>query len=242
MATQTYKVNGMHCENCARSITKALSDTNGIESIHVDHATNTAHITAASMPAVDALNETLKNNKLEYTLELSNPGATTSLLDAIYSKCKPYLLQSSILITLALIAFVPYFSSGRTLIQSMNIFMGGFFIVFASFKFYNLQAFAMSFAQYDELAKRSKNYALAYPFIQMTLGLLYLFDIAPFITNLVTLVLMTFAAYGVWKALHTKRKIQCACLGTKFNIPLSYLTLFEDIIMAIMALYMLLPM
>ena len=41
---------------------------------------------------------------------------------------------------------------------------------------------------------------------------------------------------GVWRELLRDSKFQCACLGTKINIPLTHLTLIEDIIMAIMSI------
>ena len=37
------------------------------------------------------------------------------------------------------------------------------------------------------------------------------------------------------KSLLQRRKIQCACLGTVFNLPMSYVTLTEDLLMVAMA-------
>jgi len=45
---------------------------------------------------------------------------------------------------------------------------------------------------------------------------------------------------GVSKSVIQKSMIQCACLGTVFNLPMSYITIIENGIMLSMALFMLL--
>jgi len=49
---------------------------------------------------------------------------------------------------------------------------------------------------------------------------------------------MTFSGLGVLNSMRQKRKIQCACLGTLFKLPLTNVTLVEDFGMAGMALVM----
>jgi hypothetical protein len=44
---------------------------------------------------------------------------------------------------------------------------------------------------------------------------------------------------GVSRSVIQKTNIQCACLGTVFNLPMSYVTIIENGIMLIMALFML---
>lgn len=43
---------------------------------------------------------------------------------------------------------------------------------------------------------------------------------------------------GVGKIIQSKRTIQCACIGTFFKLPITYVTLAENAIMALMAIYM----
>ncbi len=121
----------------------------------------------------------------------------------------------------------------------MSSFMGFFFIIFGGFKAYNLTAFAEAYAMYDLVAKRSRTYALAYPFIELVLGFFYLFSWYPTITNVITLIIMTMSAAGVAVSLMQGQHIMCACLGTIFKIPMTYVTLAEDLLMALMALIML---
>ena len=71
------------------------------------------------------------------------------------------------------------------------------------------------------------------------LGVAYLLALAPVVTNAVTLALMLVGAVGVLSALLAKRTIRCACLGTALNLPMTKVTLIEDLTMAAMAAAML---
>jgi hypothetical protein len=123
--------------------------------------------------------------------------------------------------------------------RAMTHFMAGFFLVFSFFKLLDVQAFADSYAMYDIVARRSRGYALAYPFIELALGLAYLAPVPMVAVNLVTLIVMGVSAVGVVQSLAAKRKIRCACLGAVFNLPMSTVTLVEDLLMAGMAAAML---
>ena len=123
--------------------------------------------------------------------------------------------------------------------RAMTHFMAGFFLVFSFFKLLDLRAFADTYQTYDILAARSRAYALAYPFIELALGVAYLTHFQPVLTNAVTLVVMLVGTAGVLRTLMARRKIRCACLGAVFNLPMSYVTLAEDGLMAAMAAVML---
>ena len=124
--------------------------------------------------------------------------------------------------------------------RAMGTFMGGFFLVFSFFKLLDVQGFADAYQSYDLLARPWRGYGLAYPFIELLLGVAYLVGLAPVLTNAVTLVVMLLGIAGVAQALLRKQHIQCACLGTVFNLPMSRVTLIEDGVMAVMAALMLL--
>lgn len=119
---------------------------------------------------------------------------------------------------------------------AMQQFMGLYFLVFASFKIMNLKGFADSFRKYDLLAYRSEVYARLYPLLELSLGYFYLKNKFPLTVNILSFLLMTFSSVGVLIALIQKRKIACACLGTVFNLPMTYVSLFEDLLMSAMAL------
>jgi hypothetical protein len=123
--------------------------------------------------------------------------------------------------------------------RAMGRFMAGFFLVFSFFKLLNLPGFVDAFRTYDVLAQRVPAYGWAYPFIELLLGVAYLLELAPVATNIVTLAIMSVGMVGVAQALVQRRQIQCACLGSTHNLPMSRVTLIEDVLMAGMAVVML---
>lgn len=119
----------------------------------------------------------------------------------------------------------------------MTSFMAGFFLVFSFFKFLDLRSFANSYATYDLLAMRSRAYAFLYPFVELGLGLAYLTGFNQLLTNWATVIVMGFSSIGVIRSVLKKEKIQCACLGAVFNLPMSTVTVFEDLLMVGMAAF-----
>lgn len=121
----------------------------------------------------------------------------------------------------------------------MYDFMGAFFIVFGCFKAANLRGFVSAYTMYDLLAQKSTVYAYAYPFIEVVLGVLYLARWYLVFTNIVTICIMLVGIVSVLRALRVHEQIMCACLGVVFKIPMTYVTLLEDVIMFVMAVWML---
>jgi hypothetical protein len=121
---------------------------------------------------------------------------------------------------------------------AMRMMMGSFFLIFGSFKVFNLNAFAEAYSTYDILAKRSRVYSLVYPFIELTLAVLYLANIGGIPRDIFTFVLMTVSSVGVIQKIREKEVIPCACLGMVFKIPMTWVTLIEDVLMAMEAFFM----
>lgn len=142
-----------------------------------------------------------------------------------------------------------YITSVATLIQFRNNhfdfmewmrhFMAGFFLAFSFFKLINLKGFTESYVMYDVLAKRIPAWGYLYAFIELGLGIAYSVNFNPFITNLATLTVMSVSIIGVLQTVLNKKKIQCACLGAVFNLPMSTVTIIEDALMIIMSAVML---
>ncbi len=145
---------------------------------------------------------------------------------------------------IAIFAFIGAFTlmqqllNGWSLPNAMLDFMAAFFLIFGMFKIVKLRHFAEAYASYDLLASRSKIYAHLYPFLEVGLGLFYLVRFQLPIVNWVALVLMAISTLGVLVALLRRRKIECACLGTVFKLPMTKVTLVEDLLMLGMAIYM----
>lgn len=130
-------------------------------------------------------------------------------------------------------------NTGGGLATWMHYFMGLFLMVFSVLKLFNPAGFADGFEMYDLIAKRSRVYAYLYPVIELLLALAYLSFFLPILTYLFTIVLLLIGAISVIQALQEGLKIKCPCMGTVLNVPLSTVTLTEDIGMALMAFILL---
>ena len=148
----------------------------------------------------------------------------------------PLIIIFSLIISITLIHQFYY---GWNIDEGMRIIMASFFLIFGFFKVINLPGFAAAYSMYDLIAKKFFWYGYIYPFLELGLGTAYLLKWNMFATNIFTLVLMLVSALGVFNELRQHKMITCACIGVVFKIPMTYVTLAEDLIMAVMALVML---
>jgi hypothetical protein len=169
--------------------------------------------------------------------ELPNEGTArpTAVPDASQPKASYYPLVLILLYLLGAVGLAEAASGGFDGMRAMGRFMAGFFLVFSFFKLLNLSAFADAYAGYDVVAVRWRGWGFVYPFVELALGAAYLTGFWPTTTNVVTLLVMGVGTVGVVKSLLARRKIRCACLGTVFNLPMSYVTLVEDLLVVAMA-------
>lgn len=121
----------------------------------------------------------------------------------------------------------------------MRYFMGSFFLVFGFLKVLKIKDFAMAYRKYDILAMKSMFYAKSYPFLELLFAAAYFANWNPVALNLFVMIIMLVGAWGVFLKLRKKELIPCACLGTVFKVPMTWVTLVEDLLMAGMAAYML---
>jgi len=121
----------------------------------------------------------------------------------------------------------------------MHYFMGFFLCQFAMLKLFHPSGFADGFQKYDLIASKSRIYAYLYPLMELALGLGYLANFAPVLVYLSTIIILGIGAVGVIKALIQGLDLRCACMGTVLDVPLSTVTLTEDIGMVVMAFIML---
>lgn len=121
----------------------------------------------------------------------------------------------------------------------MSHFMGWVLIFFGLIKLSDVVGFADGFAKYDPLAKQSIVYAQVYPFLEITLGILFILQLLIFPATLITLFIYSASLYGALQSLMKKESLHCVCLGTYFKLPLSTVTIIEATFMIGMCLWML---
>lgn len=153
---------------------------------------------------------------------------------------KPILLIFAYISTIAIISATH--QNTFYWMQAMNVFMAGFFLTFSFFKMLNLKGFAESYSMYDIVARKVKAWGYIYAFIELALGIAYATNFKPVFINIITVVVMTISIIGVLQSVLNKRKIQCACLGEVFKLPMSTVTIIEDALMIAMGGIMLASM
>jgi hypothetical protein len=145
-------------------------------------------------------------------------------------------LLTVLMIIVVLVAIKQSFAVRFQWHEAMLDFMGIFFLFFGMAKLMNWHSFINMYQQYDIIAQQSSLYAAIYPFIEISLGIAFLFRIKLVLINIITLILMLISSVGVMKTVLQGKSLTCACLGGIFNLPISTITLAEDLLMALMAL------
>ncbi len=228
--THTYKIDGLSCQNCVEKTEKALRTVAGISSVKVNLKRQEAALEMSDHVDLQELNLALvKAGKYRLSLEAQS----SEMQKEGFKQFFPLLVVFSVISAFTFLRWLV--SMNRNVILATHDFMGAFFLVFGGLKLLDWKGFADAYSTYDLLAKRSRSYAYAYPLIELGLGFLYLVRWNPILVSWITLVVMSFSSIGVIKALRSGRKIQCACLGTRFKIPMTKITLIEDLLMAFMA-------
>jgi copper chaperone CopZ len=245
--THTYKVTGMTCGKCLETVKSTLSKIKGIQKVDVTLDPPQAVITMSTHIPTSIMNKHLASAgkySLEETESMHHEMSAAVINDnaipeerPFFIAYKPILLVFGYLIGITILNELS--KSSFNYMSAMHLFMGGFFLIFSFFKLLDIKGFAYSYMTYDIIAKKWIGWGFIYPFIELSLGLAYLFHFAILEATIITLVVMSVSSIGVIQSLIAKRKIQCACLGTVFNLPMSKITLIEDLLMVVMAAVML---
>jgi glutaredoxin len=112
-------------------------------------------------------------------------------------------------------------------------------------KLQDVESFVNGFLGYDLLARRFVPYGYAYPFLELFagVGMMALIGTGSPLIWLVAPVgifIGTIGAVSVIKAVYVdKRELTCACVGGGSNVPLGFISLTENLVMAGMGLWML---
>lgn len=234
--TYIYKITGMTCTGCAAKVKTQLEQHPDITFADISLENNMATLTMDSHIATDDLQGLFRQDS-KYTINSIAKKKVTKKEKRVLTTYKPLLLIFFFITAVTGIASIDF--GQIDVMKWMTYFMAGFFIVFSFFKFLDLNGFADSYAMYDLLAKRVKAYGMVYPFIELSLGIAYLTGFEPKITYITTIAVMSFSIIGVIQSVIDKKKIRCACLGAVFNLPMSNVTIIEDLLMIIMAVFML---
>jgi copper chaperone CopZ len=228
--THTYKVTGMTCSTCEAKVKDGLLRLPDIRSLEVSKESNTATLFMDKHIPLNILQEAIGGPKGKYQISALHHSEALEQTKSWLETYKPILLIFFYITAVAgLVNF--YLAPDHGFHGFMPHFMAGFFLVFSFFKLLNLKGFAESYAMYDVIAKRIPAWGYAYALIELALGIAYLINFNPLVTNAITFFVMSVSIIGVLQSVLNKKKIQCACLGAVFNLPMSTVTIIEDALM-----------
>ena len=180
--------------------------------------------------------DSIISNLGNYNVKRQNANLLSKFLEHLSSK-KPILLALTIVIVSSLSIQTPF--QNFDLDNWFITYMGLFFMLFSFLKLLNIKGFSLTFSRYDLLGKNIPGFSISYPFLEFCLGIAFLTNPLLIIANLATLIFMISQSIGVGNVLRKKEIIQCACLGSSINLPVSYLTFIENLVMVSMSSYML---
>lgn len=255
--THDYTITGMTCGKCVAKVKSALLKTAGILSAEISLPDKSARISMEEHVPTGRLQEaiaaegnyaitmqggdTAMNDRK--TISPGSNGSTNDVHGSHFASANvpatdSYRPLQLIFGYLLLVTVLLQWKNGYNLMSAMQVFMGGFFLVFSFFKLMNLKGFAEGYGTYDIVAAAIPAWGFVYPFVELALGLAIITGIAPLAVNLVTLLVMGVSSIGVIRSLLRKQQVRCACLGTVISLPLGKVTLVEDLLMVLMSAIM----
>jgi copper chaperone CopZ len=224
---KTFEISGMTCSGCAAKVERTLKVISPDATVTLDppQAVLSGNVTLGTVnEALKAIGKYSARDASQLNRAVPKPNALSLWLSTYY----PLLLIMGLIAVASL--------AGQSWMMS---FMAGFYIIFGAFKLLDVPAFARSYAQYDLIAMNFKPWGYLYPFVEVALGFAFLFWFQMQAATWIALILSLIGALGVIQSVTRKQTIQCACLGTVFNLPMSTVTIVENLGMAAMAAWML---
>lgn len=228
---QAIQILGMTCQGCRKGVEEKLATMAGVSKVSVSLEHASAEFETKEILDVASISAVLGE---KYTVDNLNENSSTPPADSKWKQLRPLFLIFGYVIAGSFLL-----SRGQDIAVFMQYFMGLFYIVFSFFKLLDYRGFPASFQQYDPIAKRLPVYGWVYPFIETVLGLSFLLSWQVELALWVTVFILGSTTLGVVQQLRKKSSIQCACLGTVLNLPMTEATLVENTIMLGMAFAML---
>ncbi len=252
MNTYKFLIKGITCSSCVNKIETTLKSTNEFHFVQVLRGPDRVEIDTQQTVFSSDINNLFKKfqlNKYEaFQFDPHPPDMDSDILlkasngknliqgNALYQQLYPLFLVISYLVGTVLTIAV--LNQDFSLHSLMSHYMGGFFLIFSFFKFLNINGFADAFQTYDPIAKRWRSYGYIYASFELVAGIGYLAAPHSVLLNSLVLIVLGISSWGVTQAVLNNKSIQCACLGTLFNLPMTKVTIIENASMILMALFM----
>ena len=126
-----------------------------------------------------------------------------------------------------------------SVIEVMELFISFSMCVLGALKLQDPLSFATGFVQYDLIALRYVPYSYVYPLVEVGAGIFMIAGVGIWVVGPAALIVSTVGAISVFKAVYLdKRSLKCACVGGGSSVPLGFISLTENLMMIVMAIWM----
>ncbi|SMC79868.1 MauE/DoxX family redox-associated membrane protein [Primorskyibacter flagellatus] len=151
---------------------------------------------------------------------------------------KPVIAIFSVAFLMALAVSWAAFGTVLT-VRALEWFIAISMTLLAVQKLQDVESFSTMFLNYDLLARRQVRYGYVYPFGEALAGILMIAGALIWVAVPVALFIGTVGTVSVFKAVYIdKRELKCACVGGSSNVPLGFVSLTENLMMIVMAIWM----
>lgn len=204
---------------------KWLTTREATDAFKVEHGVKTTPQTFINGARVGGYDDLRRH----FRKAVADPKATTY---------KPVIALFAITALMALAVSYAVYGTPLT-VRAAEWFIAFSMAVLALLKLQNIESFATMFLNYDLLAKRWIPYSYIYPFAEGLTGVLMIAGALKWLSIPVALIIGTVGTVSVFKAVYVdKRELKCACVGGGSNVPLGFVSLTENVMMVVMALWM----
>lgn len=116
-------------------------------------------------------------------------------------------------------------------------YVGSMLLVFGGCKLISMDSFLQVFPRYDPLAAKFSWYSYVYPMVEVLLGMFYILNMFAGLRYVVTFIMVSFGLIGMVINLNIQGpSTHNTWLGNTFKLPMSTAILFEDTILAVLTL------
>lgn len=228
-----YIITEMTCSSCKEKLAKEFNKLKDVQKLSFDLDNKKVSITMSKHIDTEVLDKAAKKAG-NYSVKESNSFQMSKKETSLKDFAPLIAVFSYVILT----AFLYTLITGPHINNLMHGFMGSFFLYFSLFKMLDIAGFAQGYSTYDVIAKRVYVYGYLFPFIELSLAVIFLLQFTTPVILYATAILMLISAFGVAKNLLKNSNFKCACLGTVLNVPLTKISLFENLLMAAMAIIM----
>lgn len=139
----------------------------------------------------------------------------------------------------ALMAIAVSWAAALPAVRTFELFIAFGMSLLGLQKLQDVESFSTMFLNYDLLARREVRYGYVYPYAETGAGLLMIAGALIWLAAPMALFIGTVGAVSVFKAVYVeKRELKCACVGGGSNVPLGFISLTENLMMILMAVWM----